>query len=225
MIGNRVPSRGVLDLVRRLRGDTAAAALLEFAFALPILLTMSLTGAELCNYIITRMRVSQLALHIADNASRIGSGGQLQIKTISEADIRDLFEGVQYQSGELGLKANGRVILSSLEPMADPNPSPKKFKIRWQRCYGSQTYTPKYGVAGNINLAGMGKPNRLVTTPDKSQTMFVELFFKYKPLVDVDLVPQINIVEQASMLVRDMRETTGTASGVYPSPGTTPATC
>lgn len=215
-------------LARRVRDDARGVALLEFAFILPILLMMSLVGAELCNYTITRMRVSQLALHIADNASRIGAGGQLQVKTINEGDINDLFIGSQLQSGALNLKANGRVILSSLEPMASPNTT-KRFKIRWQRCYGNQTYSPfKYGKAGDSNLQGMGDATRLVTTTDGGQTMFVELFYRYTPLIDISnwmAVPSSNIVEHASMLVRDTRDTTGGSNGVYPVAGVTKSSC
>lgn len=207
-------NRGVQSVLARLRVDTSALALLEFAFSLPIVLTMSLTGAELCNYITTRMRVSQLALHIADNASRIGAGGQLQIKTITENDIQDLFAGAQYQSGELDLRRNGRVILSSLEPIANPNPT-KKFKIRWQRCYGTQAYTAKYGKKGDVKT-GMGDPNRLVTVPDGGQTMFVELYYKYTPLVNFELLPETNIIEHASMLVRDTRDTAIGVDGISP---------
>ena len=57
---------GIFGAGRRLRQDTSGLALLEFAFILPVVLTMSLTGAELTNYITTKMRVGQLALQLAD---------------------------------------------------------------------------------------------------------------------------------------------------------------
>ena len=125
-------------LAQRLHRDTSGLALLEFAFILPVVMTMSLTGAEMTNYITAKMRISQLALQAADDAGRMGSGTQLQAKQISETDINDLFIGAQYQSGELDLQANGRVILSDLEPVASPNTT-SKYKIVWQRCYGTKT--------------------------------------------------------------------------------------
>ena len=100
----------------RLRDDKSGLALLEFAFSLPIFLAMALTGAELTNYVTTRMRVSQIALQLADNAARIGSGAPIASKTITEADVNDLLTGAGLQAGELNLYANGRVIISSLEP-------------------------------------------------------------------------------------------------------------
>ena len=63
--------------LRTLWRDRSGLALLEFAFLVPILITLSLTGAELTNYITTKMRISQLALRLADDAARIGTGTPL----------------------------------------------------------------------------------------------------------------------------------------------------
>mgnify|MGYP001558189592 CR=1 FL=1 len=148
---------------RALGRNTSGVALLEFALTLPILLVMSLSGAELTNYITTKMRISQIALHLADNAARMGSGTQLQSKTISETDINDLFTGANLQSGELALNTNGRVIMSSLEPIATPNTT-SKYKIGWRRCYGLKTaYTRQYPTTtGTTNLDGIGPAGRHV---------------------------------------------------------------
>lgn len=208
---------------RRLAADRSGLALLEFGFSLPILLLLSLTGAEITNYIISRMRVSQIALHLADNAARIGSGSQLQAKTISEADINDLLTGAGLQSGELNLYANGRVIISSLEP--DPANS-GKYRIRWQRCRGAKTaQVSAYGNAGRTNLNGMGKTGRLATAPTDGVTMYVEVYYEYQPLLKAALAPNSNFREEASMMVRDRRDTVGGTNGVYQVNGVTASTC
>lgn len=208
---------------RSLRADTSGLALLEFAFSLPILLLLSLTGAELTNYIITRMRISQLALHLADNAARIGTGSQLQAKTINEADINDLLTGAGLQAGELDLFTRGRVILSSLEP--DPDNS-GKYRIRWQRCRGAKTtQVSSYGGAGTANINGMGKPGRLATAPANGATMYVEVYYEYKPIFQAALAPNGNFREEASMMVRDRRDTTGGTNGIYQVSGVTASSC
>jgi len=197
----------------RLRRDTGGLALLEFALVLPIFITMSLTGAELTCYITTKMRVSQLALQLADDAARMGEGSQLAAKTISETDINDLFTGAQLQSGEMDLKTNGRVILSDVEPMANPNTS-GKYKIGWQRCYGSKTAPAAppspayYPRATASNITGVGGANRLVGAQDGNATMFVEVYFVYKPLFSGALAPTSSFDEIASMSVRDRRDLT-----------------
>jgi Flp pilus assembly protein TadG len=211
---------------RRLRDDTSGVALLEFAFTLPILLLMSLTGAELTNYIITKMRISQIALHLADNSARIGTGSQLQAKQITEADINDLFTGAQLQSGELGLQANGRVIISSVEPHAT---TAGRYRIRWQRCYGNKTsWGSSYGTtAATTSVTGVGPAGRQVIAPASGVTMFVEVRYQYTPLFKTSLSPTTEIAETASMMVRDRRDTTGGTSGVYAVTGVTasPSNC
>ncbi|MBY0304298.1 MAG: pilus assembly protein [Sphingomonas sp.] len=209
-------------LLARLRGDTSGLALLEFAFALPILLVMSLSGAEMTNYIGTKMRMSQIALHLADNAARIGSGSQLVAKTITEADINDLFVGANLQSSELNLQANGRVIVTSLEPTASPNTA-GTHKIGWRRCYGAKTtYARQYPVgSGTTALTGIGPTGRQVTAPDNGAVMFVEIYYEYRPIVQTSLVPSTSMTEIASMIVRDKRDTTQ----VYPVTGVTASTC
>lgn len=219
-------------MLRRFRDDRSGVALLEFAFSLPIVLTLSLTGAELTNYIITKMRVSQIALHLADNAARIGSGTQLQAKTISEADINDLLTGADMQSGELKLFTNGRVTISSIEP--DPSNAGKS-RIRWQRCQGDKTgMSSTKGVQGDRNLAGVGPANRQVSAPDNGVTMFVEVRYQYTPLIKTSLSPTSEINEIASMMVRDRRDTSDDSSagnaaghprGIYKVSGVNPSLC
>ena len=195
--------------------------MLEFAFIFPVVILMSLTGAELTNYVTTRMRASQMALQLADNAARMGKGTQITDKVISETDINDIFTGVQLQSGELNIQANGRVILSDLEPMANPNTS-GRYKIVWQRCFGSRVHPSTYGNAGDTNLTGIGPAGRQAVAQPDNATMFVEVYYVYKPLVGLGNIFQSNgVTEIASMAVRDRRD----LSQIYNNEHATPSTC
>jgi len=197
------PRQTVVDLYRSRRG----LALMEFALSLPLFLLMALTGAELCNFITTKMRVSQLALQIADDAARMGEGSQLAAKTISETDINDTFIGGNKQASELNLLQNGRVILSDLE--ADPS-HPGKFKIMWQRCYGNGVHPSMFGTQGQDNLLGIGPAGSQVTSQTSNATMFVEIYLPYKTLLPVKGFMRMDpsFDEYASMAVRDRRDLT-----------------
>ena len=220
--------------VARFRDDKSGLALLEFAFILPVFLAMALTGAELTNYITAKLRISQLALHIADDAARMGSGSQLASKKITEADINDIFTGAQMQSGELDLQTNGRVILTDLEPTVNPNTA-STYKIGWRRCYGAKaTYARKYPADNTTTgLIGIGPVGRQVGAQDDNATMFVEVYYEYVPLVGRGtLAPTTTFVEFASMAVRDRRDLSDDSAttnlhpnGVYKVPGVTAATC
>ena len=198
--------RTVGRMMRQYRRDTRGLALLEFAYTLPILLLLFVAGTELTNYITTKMRISQLALAIADNAARMGTGSQLTAKTISETDINDVFVGGQLESGNLNFKSNGRVIMSDLEPVANPN-SNNKYKIGWQRCYGDKTsHASTFGTTGQTNMPGMGPSDQLVTAIDGGATMFVEVYYVYKPLISLTWIPTPTFTEIASMAVRENRD-------------------
>lgn len=213
----------------RLRSDASGLAAVEFALSAPIVLTIFLSGAELTNYAITRMRVSQIALHIVDNASRIGTDTALSVKRISESQINDLFIGANLQAGTLGLQGRGKVILSSLEAMASPNQA--KFYVHWQRCYGNKVYSGTQSQ-GATNLTSIGPTGRQVTSvPTGTAVMYVEVAYNYKPLISSRLVPTTTLTDSAAMVVRDERDlegddshTTG-GSGVYNPSNVTASTC
>ena len=206
--------------LHRLRADVGGVALIEFAYGLPIFLLLMMGGAETANYAITRMRVSQLALQVADNAARMGTGTLYQAKTVNESDINDVFVGAQLQSGKLNMQTNGRMILSDLE--TDPNGNGSTYTIKWQRCYGAQTHSSSYGTAGQTGLAGIGPNSRKVTVAQTGgATMFVEVYYTYKPLITGWVTPAGPITEIASMAVRDRRD----LSQVYNSNNAPVANC
>ena len=205
-------------LARRLARDKSAVALVEMGYVMPVALVLGLTGIEQVNWVITKMQLSQVALQIADNASRMGSTVQ-GVKNVSENNIGEVFTGGQLQAGSLNLQQNGRVILSSLEPVANPNTT-DRYKIQWQRCYGAQTQPSSYGVQSDTNLTGMGPTGRKVKAQDGDAVMFVEVFFRYTPIFSSTVAPAMTFDEIATMTVRDPRKL-----GVQPTSTGTAATC
>lgn len=198
--------RALRDALGRLPRDVSGVALLEFAYIVPVFLLLAVTGTEIANFITTKMRISQVALHLADHAARMGNGSQLSAKTITETNINDVLTGAGLQADELKLFENGRVVLSSLEPVATPNPT-ERFRIAWQRCRGSQSsYAPRFGAAGATNLVGMGPNDRQVKAPDGGATMFVEVYYKYQPIFGRKWAPSMEMRDIASMAVRDRRD-------------------
>lgn len=210
-------------LVRRLLRDTRAVAVIELAICTPVLIALTLGLFELVNYAIVRQQISQLALQVADNAARIGAQTSLQTE-IDEKEINDLFSGANLQAGSLDFANNGRIILSSLE--VDPDPPHGQY-IHWQRCYGSLAVASSYGRQGDgkgtNSLTGMGPANARITANSTAPAMFVEIVYRYRPLVTGVVTPGGPIREIATMMVRDNRDTSG--AGVNPVAGVTPSTC
>lgn len=199
---------GILRPFADLRRDRDAVALMEFALALPVFLFMGCGGAELANYVTTKMRVSQAALHLADHAARMGTGTLLAAKTINETQINDVLTGAGLQAGELDLYANGRVIITNIEPMANPNTN-NQYKVTWQRCRGSATLPLEY-TNGQTNIQdGVGPANQKVGAPNGSATIYVKILYNYKPLFAQSFISGLApISDTASMTIRERRDLT-----------------
>jgi len=208
--------------VRRLARDRSGVALVEFAMGLPVLLLAACYGIETANYALANLRVSQLALELADNASRVGVS-QLTTQQLREVDIADVLQASRLDGARLNATKYGRVTLSSLE--AD---SSGVQRIHWQRCLGLKsgaTYTSHYNPAAGAPSTtagtqpgtayqgvdapgGMGPSDAKVIAPPSSGVMFVEINYQYQPLFGSWLLGNRVIHYPASFIVRDRRDFT-----------------
>ncbi len=236
----------------RLRNDCSGLAIVEFAVSLPFFLSVAVAGIEVANYSATIMQVNQIALHVADNAARMGTNSPLpgNAQRISEIEINDVFIGARHEGNGLVFdgfhpytdpgtqqqlaRGNARIFLSSLEPVANPNPT-NRYRIRWQRCSGPGThYTSIYGtVANSTSITGMGPAGRQITAPENGAVMFAEIHYHFRPLFDIGFseLADRDIVATGVMIVRDSRDFTRiyndeNGDGVHNGSGDAPvATC
>lgn len=191
----------------RLSGNKSGIALTEFALSLPLLMGVGLYGTETANVALVNMRVSQAALQIADNASRVGEASQLAQRRIYERDINDLLLGSNIQAGTaIDLYEHGRVIISSLEMNEDGGQW-----IHWQRCKGKKRHNSTYGNAGQgatgDDFPGMGKAGEELTALEDDAVIFVEVSYDYQPLVDDVFTGGARVVNTtAAFNVRDARD-------------------
>lgn len=176
----RLAPSAVRACARDLRRSESGLALTEFAFALPVFVVLLLGGLEVSNFALTHMRVNQIAMTVSDNAGRVRTG-------IDESHIYEVFAGADLVGRSLDFEANGRIVLSSLEPNGRTGSTAGQM-INWQRCHGDLNVAPRYGVENtgrtNATLAnGMGAAgNRIVAAPDTA-VMFVEVTYRYEPVI------------------------------------------
>lgn len=155
---------------RLLREDRSGLALLEFAFTLPLVLAAGLYGVETANLALVNLRVSQIALNLADDASRVGNT-PLSTQQLREVDMNDVLQAARYQGTGIGLTTRGRITISSLENVqrtyADgTSDNAPVQRIHWQRCIGLRgnaatdnsaanlAYNSSYGTATPLATAG-----------------------------------------------------------------------
>ena len=212
---------GLRNLSSRLARNRSGLAATEFALSLPLLLTAGLYGAETANLALVHMKVGQLAVHIADNASRIGDTSQINNRKVFEADINDLLLGANLQAGaSLDFFKHGRAIISSVEvydsasscppgTCAFARPADGDIFIHWQRAKGKKAWTSTYGDAGDVLPSGIGPTGREVEPEPGGSVIFVELAYDYQPLVSSRFFGSTTIKSIASFMVRDNRDLAG----------------
>lgn len=193
-------------LLKRLRRSTSGAALTEFALAAPLVMTAGLWGVESAHRAVVQMRISQISVLIADNASRVGENSLLGETKLYETDINDVLYGAHVQAGNFDLYKHGRVILSSLEVV--PGTQDQQY-IHWQRCKGELVHTSSYGHAGDglmSGIPGMGPPGEEIIAFEGEAVMFVEVVYDYQPLISRAFTHADKISATAAFNVRDNRD-------------------
>jgi hypothetical protein len=171
-----IASNALGPLLRAERG----VALIEFAYALPVVLALGFGGMETANLALANLKVNQIAETTADNAGRVTSG-------IDESDINEVFAGALQIGQSIDFQAHGRIVLSSLQDNGQPS-SQHGQMINWQRCTGSlTTVTPAYGREGkgktDATLPYMGPSTRQIGSLPNTAVMFVEVTYNYQPLI------------------------------------------
>ena len=227
----------VQKLCRRLRSDRSGTAATEFALSLPLLLTAGLYGAETANLALVHMKVSQLAMHVADNTSRIADTSTLSNRKIFEDDINDLLLGSNIQSStSLNFYEHGRTIISSVE-LFDASTScagggcpngqhaDGTIFIHWQRCKGKKVWPSSYGNENAILPSGIG-PSGLEVIPEPAgAVIFVEVAYDYQPLVSQKFFGPTTIKAISTFVVRDNNIDLSGLKQRKPASPVTPARC
>ena len=201
-----------------LRDCTSGMALVEFAFSLPVLLTLGLCGLETANFAMAHLRVSNVAMLTADNAARVRD-------SIDETDVIQLFTGAKLTGQGIDFAANGRIVLSSLE-----NEDGQQW-IHWQRCDGALDVDPAYGrpltedgdpiedgteIFGDdmddesddpsspeeSELEGMGPEDNQIIAQEGTAVMVVEVTYNYQPIIPSSFLEGRQIRYESSFNVR-----------------------
>lgn len=169
------------DRLARLRGCTSGLAMTEFAFSLPVLLTLGLFGLETANYAMAHLRISNIAMTVADNAARVRD-------SIDEADVAELLVGAKMTGQGIDFANNGRIILSSVEPNTAGHDGETTGQwIRWQRCDGRKNFASSYGAQGkgqnDASLQYMGTAANPIVAQAGTAVMVAEVEYDYQPII------------------------------------------
>lgn len=184
-----------------LASDCSGIGIIEFALTIPLVVAMAMGGIELANLALTHMRVSQIALTVADNAGRVTT-------RIDEGNIAEVFAGARLVGEPIEFKEKGRVVLSSLQHNGLEDGDEGQM-INWQRCFGDLDVDPAYGEQDDGrddgSLQGMGPTGQAIQSVPNTAVMFVEVSYEYTPVIGGVMEPRILRYESA-FIVRGRTE-------------------
>ncbi|WP_271438697.1 TadE/TadG family type IV pilus assembly protein [Pontixanthobacter luteolus] len=212
----KAPQRAA-RLFKRLGAEKSGVSIVEFALVLPVLLTLGLFGTEIARMATINMTVSQIALSLADNASRLGQTDNSGVTpTITEDNVDAVLAGALRDGQSIGLEASGRVILSSLEY---DDFTGRQF-IAWQRCQGDLDVDSDYGNDTDKNglsgtpITGMGDTSSEIRARSGQAVMFVEIEYEYSALFENPFGSgDKTLRKEAAYLIRDDRNLTPGLTG------------
>ncbi|WP_336961180.1 TadE family protein [Sphingobium aquiterrae] len=213
-VGKMHPATAAILAMSKLRramgADQSGMAMVEFALSLPFLVALTMGGAEAANLAFAHQKLGDMATLAADSVSRVRVG-------IGEGDVTDALTGVKLMGDAIKFRNNGRIIISSLQPIVDGSGNVTDEKIRWQRCSGALNATSSYGVqSASLGTTGMGPTGRKIAAAPDTEMIFVEIRYTYQPLISNSFLGTQNLSAIASMVVRERSsndiQNVGTAS-------------
>ena len=164
----------VSHAIRRIRNfwaDRGGMIIPELAFALPILLTLTLGGAELSRYILLNQKLNRSVSTMGDLVS--------QALNLSEQGVTDLYKSVDHVMVPFELGDKGLIIVSSVGPQSTPPYDPI---VLWQRCGGgTKNASSKIGGPGDVvDFSFMKTP---FVVPPGENVIVSEIFYDYAPSI------------------------------------------
>ncbi|MFM2371920.1 MAG: hypothetical protein RIS85_1642, partial [Pseudomonadota bacterium] len=95
-------------LWRQLHCNIAGISTTEFAVVVPVFMTLGMYGTEISWMTIAEMQASQVAISLADNASRLGQTDNSGVTpTISDESVQNVLTGALLEGQTMNMEQDG----------------------------------------------------------------------------------------------------------------------
>lgn len=173
--GNK-PRRALGYRSRGFLGDSAGAALVEFAIMLPVLLLLLFGGVEIGRFVLLNQKLNRLSMNMGDLVSRS--------ETISVAELTEIFKAPAFIITPFVLGPADAIVISSVARVG-ANPA----RVVWQqKGPGAATATSNVGNIGDLANMPAG-----FTLRDDQDVIVTEVFFAYTPMFLGMATPPANL--------------------------------
>lgn len=173
-------------LGNRIFGNEKGSVLIETAIVLPVLIALMGGAFELGYFMLANQKADGLAASMADMVSRAESG-------ITESEVNDIFEAIQFIAEPFDIVDDGRVIITSVVGDDDNGNT-----IVWQRCSGNLTFPSELGREGDDDIDLRGG----IVLANGDIAIVAEVVYEYAPRILAGVVDPMRITSQATFRPR-----------------------
>jgi len=205
----KMKKRFLKKLTADIKKQEEGIAVLEFAIAVPVIVTLLMGTIDLVTYVIAHQRISRAAYTMSNLLTQMDKG-------LKEAQVSDMMLALNRVSDPYDIATNGKATMTAIIGKGPDGVEPDYFKVAWQRCYGAGTGSSSYG-AENTTVAQSSFPvNTIVTS---SQILIVtEITYNFEPMLG--FLPLAGDIEYKSYF----RPRRGTIESIQ-NDNTTPHSC
>ena len=171
--------KSLLLLIKRLRTNEAGVALLEFAIALPVLLTLFIAGSEIIRGYIIYQRLEKTAWSAADTVAQINTQTMATLATASGSAPTVIF--TSYMNAVFGATQSMMGVYGTTNVLISDYANQGAGVIQNWKCI-----TAGAGNATRITTAGtsLSFPNGVALTLNVGDGIIVaEAFYSYSPVI------------------------------------------
>jgi Flp pilus assembly protein TadG len=171
--------------------NTRGGVMIEFAFAMPLLITLLLGGVELGRYVLLHQKLDRTAMTVSDLVARVTS--------VTPADLDTVLNAADLVMAPFEFSDKGVVVISAVKKVTAGG-SPK---VIWQRSgAGSLSVTSQVGVADGDAVI----PDPALVT-DIDGIVVGETYYEYTPWF-ITMIPSTTIRHVAYFRPRLSNEVT-----------------
>lgn len=172
-------SRLIIARFQRLTDDRRGGAMLEFAFAMPVLIGLLMGGVEFARFALVNQKMERVTSFVGDFVARA--------EALDAADFGDYFAAANQLGAPFDLFQDGNIMVTSVTG-EDTGP-----EVLWQQV----------GAGSVIEESEVGAPGDPAVLPedfnvDEGEGLVVtEVWFDFEPLMLPGLVPSRRLYYQA----------------------------
>lgn len=155
--------------------DNAGGAMIEFGFAMPLLLILFMGGLELGRFVLLHAKLDRTAMTVSDLVARVTS--------LTTAELDTIFAATNLVMAPFSMGGRGVVIVSSVTDTGSGA------IVSWQHSgVGTLSVTSEIGALGdNAALS-----DATMVSPTNGGVIIGETYFDYSPWL-IDLIPSTRL--------------------------------